>query len=299
MACPHLYVSRIVDGTEEPDNPYAVRGQEIHTAIAAYVRHLVETRQPSDYAHFETLLANGYMTEAVEILLTMKDSFIIDPEKVLGVEMHLAAGPQFEPVEFLSDDQGREIDFRGPDYHYEGTLDYIQFTDATTAEIWDWKSFWQVIDADTFQSKLYPLLLLLHYPHLQTVHFHLKFVRYGVARSVTYTREDIPKLKALAERERQRQIAMHKDAQAGTVFSAMPGAHCAYCPKLFTGCPIEDMNPYTEQSAEDRLRFHVWLAQAQKKNREILVHLANVQGPIEVADGNGEKYRGEFKVKSK
>lgn len=302
MACPKLYVSRIVEESQEPDNPYAVRGQDIHTAIAAYVRHLVETRQTSDYAHFEKLLQQGYMTEAVEILATLKESFMLDPDKVLGVEMKLALNGDFEPIILQQEDEiildlGRPGEILPPVPEFEGTLDYVQFTDATTAEIWDWKSFWAVIDADTFQSKLYPLLLFCHYPHIQTVHFHLKFVRYGVARSVTFTREDIPHLQGLVHRERDRQVAMHKDALEGTVLNAMPGQHCGYCPKLFTGCPIREMNPYTNQSAEDRLRFHVWAAQVTKKNREILVHLLNVQGPLEVTDGNDERYRAEFKVK--
>lgn len=318
MACPHLYVSRIVEGNQEPDNPFAVRGQDIHTAIAAYVRHLVETRQTSDYAYFEQMLKQGFVTEAVEILAELKDNFQIDPDKVLGVELCLAVDPDFKPLEFNSetphhihnrqcwDDPGAghgspftvcgQIETKGI-VEFEGTLDYVQFTDATTAEIWDWKSFWQVIEADTFQSKLYPLLLFCHYPHIQTIHFHLKFVRYSVARSVTYTRADIPHLHGLAHRDRDRQIAMHKDALEGTVFNAMPGPHCGYCPKLFHGCPIQQMNPYTNQSAEDRLRFHVWVNQVTKKNREILVHLLNVQGPLEVTDGNNEKYRAAFVVK--
>ncbi len=42
----------------------------------------------------------------------------------------------------------------------------------TEAEIEDWKSYYQVIDADTFQSKFYPFLLMCLNPSLERVKFH-------------------------------------------------------------------------------------------------------------------------------
>jgi hypothetical protein len=49
----------------------------------------------------------------------------------------------------------------------------------TEAEIEDWKSYYQIIDVDTFQSKFYPLLLMSLNPSLEKVKFVLEFVRYG------------------------------------------------------------------------------------------------------------------------
>jgi len=311
MACPHLYVSREIEGRQEADNPYALRGTEIHKAIATYVDHLVATRQPSDYSYFDRLLKQGFSAEAVDLLTNMKDGFIIDPDRVLGTELHLQLDSEFVPMPSglvhpneLSEEKRADLvkAWERDSYTvpaFEGTLDYVQFTDESTAEIWDWKSFFQVIDADTFQSKLYPLLLMLHYPHVQTVHFHLRFVRYGVARSVTYTRDDIQRLQELAVRERDRQSALHREADAGNVLNALPGRHCAWCPNLLKGCPVADRNPYTEQTPEERLRFAIWLKQAAEKNRQILTHLLNVTGPIEVTDDNDQRYRAEFRQTEK
>jgi hypothetical protein len=47
-------------------------------------------------------------------------------------------------------------------------------------------------------------------PSLQRVKFVLEFVRYGASRSVEYTRGDLPWLKKLAERERERQRRLHE-----------------------------------------------------------------------------------------
>jgi len=57
----------------------------------------------------------------------------------------------------------------------------------TEAEVEDWKSYYQIIDADTFQSKFYPLLLMCLSPFLEKVKFVLEFVRYGASRCVEHT----------------------------------------------------------------------------------------------------------------
>jgi hypothetical protein len=44
----------------------------------------------------------------------------------------------------------------------------------TEAEIDDWKSYYQVTDADTFQAKFYPLLLMCLNPSLERVKFVLE-----------------------------------------------------------------------------------------------------------------------------
>jgi hypothetical protein len=85
----------------------------------------------------------------------------------------------------------------------------------TEAEIDDWKSYYQVIDADTFQSKFYPILLMCINPSLERAKFVLEFVRYGVSRCVEYTRKDLPWLKELARRERARQRKLHELASFG------------------------------------------------------------------------------------
>jgi hypothetical protein len=98
---------------------------------------------------------------------------------------------------------------------YEGTLDLVMLLSLTEAEIDDWKSYYQVIDADTFQSKFCPPLLMCLNPSLERVKFVLEFVRYGVSRCVEYTRKDMPWLKELAQRERTRQRKLHELVRAG------------------------------------------------------------------------------------
>jgi hypothetical protein len=120
----------------------------------------------------------------------------------------------------------------------------------TEAEIEDWKSYYQIIDADTFQSKFYPLLLMCPNPSLERVKFALEFVRYGASRCVEYTRGDLPWLKELAQRERSRQRKLHELAASDeSDLKVFPGRHCTWCPLLLNGCPVAQTNPYSQMTA--------------------------------------------------
>lgn len=290
MACPHLYSERAVLRTEQAPNEYSERGKIIHQVLSRYIDHLVETRQSKDLAAFDELLF-GVTGDALDILEGLRESIVVDPERVVGTEMYLAADRDFKPLDPLDSD--------GP-WDFEGTLDLVLAPDTKTIEIWDWKSFFQIVDADTFQSQLYPLLAFLHFPDVETIRFHLKFVRYGATRSAEYTRsKDLPKLLALARAQRVRQRILHEEAAAGETLHAMPGSHCCYCPKLSNGCPLSSINPYTSQTPEDRVRFGAWLQAAKQENDRILKDHVNANGPVQITDGNGSTVVASFSLQEK
>src|SRR6185437_9480138 len=204
--------------------------------------------------------------EAQEVLEKFRDNHIFDPEKILSTELHIALDQDFHPVGDSGDER------QTPEY--EGTLDLVQLHSLAEAEIDDWKSYYQIIDADTFQSKLYPLLLMCLNPSLENVKFALEFVRYGASRSVEYTRKDLPWLKELAQRERARQRRLHElDASGERDLKASPGRHCTWCPLLLNGCPVAKTNPYSQMTPEERLRFALWLQEAEMQNTKVLKDL--------------------------
>jgi hypothetical protein len=165
----------------------------------------------------------------------------------------------------------------------------------TEAEIDDWKSYYQVIDANTFQSNFYPLLLMCLNPSLERVKFVLEFVRYGVSRCAEYTRKDLPWLKELAQRERARQRKLHELVSSGDRdLKVSPGRHCTWCPLLVNGCPVAETNPYGQMTAEERLRFALWLQEAEKQNTRVLKELMVEQGPIRYRDENKGEYVAGF-----
>lgn len=326
LACPFLYVESYVRRRHEPPNPYAERGQQIHLAIETYLRHLVATNQPSDFTFFAQLLDTGYLPEAVELLEGMRDTLIMDPQRVLAVEPYLALDEEMNPVDvdpaapphMLQDNPPAGVAFAG-------IPDLLVCPDAVTVDCFDWKSQFQIFDPETFQAQYYPMLIFMNYPGVQKINFHLYFVRYNAIRSVEYTREaDLDRLVRRAKRERARQLQLHfaSDLIEGKMpddpmreigeemTKAMPGGHCVYCPRLGSSqalvsigdapaadnpaCPIAGINPYTTQTPEDRLRFAVWASQAAKANAEVLREFVKAGGAVEFIGTDNVRWAAEY-----
>jgi len=284
MACETLYVRKHVQGTRIGESEPAARGVEIHRVLATYINHLVRTRRATDLEVFDAL-AGDACAEAREVLQKFRDSHAFDPEKILATELHIALDENFLPIEH-PDDNGKIAE-------YEGTLDLVLLHSVTEAEIEDWKSYYQIIDADTFQSKFYPLLLMCLNPSLERVKFVLEFVRYGASRRVEYTRKDLPWLKELAQGERARQRKLH-GLNRSRKLKTSPGRHCTWCPLLLNGCPVAETNPYARMTPEGRLRFALWLQEAEKQNTKVLKDLMVERGPIRYRDANLGEYSADF-----
>ena len=286
MACETLYVRKHFQGGRLAESGAAARGIEIHRILSVYIDHLVQTKRAIDLEVFDSLMKNAG-AETREVLDRFRDSHAFDPEKILATELHIALDENFLPIE-RQEEHGRTAE-------YEGTLDLVMIHSVTEAEIDDWKSYYQVIDADTFQSKFYPLLLMCLNPSLERVKFVLEFIRYGASRCVEYTRKDLHWLKELAQRERARQEGLHKLASRGErELKASPGRHCTWCPLLLHGCPVAETNPYGQMSAEERLRFALWLQEAEKHNTRVLKDLMVERGPVRYRDGNQTEYVAGF-----
>jgi hypothetical protein len=284
MACETLYAHKHIQCARLGESEAAARGTEIHQVLAAYINHLVRTRRATDLEVFDALM-QGAGDEAREVLEKFRGNHAFDPEMILATELHIALDANFLPIE-RPDDEGQIAE-------YEGTLDLVMIHSLTEAEIDDWKSYYQVIDADTFQSKFYPLLLMCLNPSLERVKFVLEFVRYGASRSVEYTRKDLPWLKELAQRERARQRKLH-GLNRSRKLKTSPGRHCTWCPLLLNGCPVAETNPYARMTAEGRLRFALWLQEAEKQNTKVLKDLMVKRGPIHYRDGNQNEHLAEF-----
>jgi hypothetical protein len=99
----------------------------------------------------------------------------------------------------------------------------------------------------------------------------------------------------LAQRERARQRKLHELAASGERdLKAFPGRHCTWCPLLLNGCPVAKTNPYSQMTAEERLRFALWLQEAEKQNAKVLKDLMVERGPICYRDGNQGEYVANF-----
>ena len=297
MACEALYrfkhVRRETIAASEP----AARGTEIHRILATYIDHLVRVGRALDLEVFDqfTRAASG---EAREVLEKFRDNHAFDPDKILATELHIALDEDFLPIEDSLSGEGNPNTQASSIPAYEGTLDLVMLHSLTEAEIEDWKSYYQVIAADTFQSKFYPMLLMSLNPSLERVKFNLEFVRYGTSRSVEYTRADLPWLKELAQSQRARQRELYKRSASRTA-KASPGRHCTWCPLLLNSCPVAMTNPYRRMTPERRLRFALWLQQAERHNTIVLKDLVTERGPIRYRDENQIEYVAAFEAVEK
>jgi hypothetical protein len=294
MACQALYIHKHVLGGPIAETGPAARGIEVHQVLAIYINHLVRTRRSTDLEVFDTLM-RGASAEAREVLDKLRDNHAFDPERVLATELHIALDEDFRPIGDPASGQDHPEKEETQSAAYEGTLDLVLLNSITEAEIDDWKSYYQVIDADTFQSKFYPLLLMCLNPSLERVRFVLEFVRYGVSRFVEYTRADLPWMKELSQRERGRQRRLHELAPfTGEKPKASPGRHCTWCPLLLNGCPVAETNPYEQMTPEERLRFALWLQEAEKYNTRVLRDLMVARGTVRYRDENQSEYVADF-----
>src|SRR5260370_33350709 len=150
MACQTLYVQKHVQGAVLGESEPAARGIEIHQVLASYIDHLVRTRRATDLEVFDALM-KGAGDEAREVLEKFRGNHAFDPERILATELHLALDANFLAIEQPYDE--------GQIAEYEGTLDLAMIHSLTEGEIEHWKSYYQVIDADTFQGKCYRILL--------------------------------------------------------------------------------------------------------------------------------------------
>jgi len=105
----------------------------------------------------------------------------------------------------------------------------------------------------------------------------------------------LPCLKELAQRERARQRKLHELAASDERdLRIFPGRHCTWCLLLLNGCPLGQTNPYSQMTAEQRLRLALWLQEAEKQNTKVLKDFMVERGPIRYRDGNEGEYLSDF-----
>lgn len=310
MACPHSYLIQI-EGVRMPESDVSHRGTQVHHVMAQYVRECTGRKITSDPKLFDQL-AKAVGSEAGGILDGMRDNHPVDWQHVLATEIVLALDEDFMPTYFWVDEHGEvRTDVRGvkieriPGVEYSekpaayiGTLDVLMLANIA-ALVRDYKSHWRPFDPDTFQSKLYPLLVLQHFTQVEKVTFELIFVRYrNVRRQVSFERENMVGLMREVERARQRQIEYHEAKAADRDVPVLPGDHCQYCVLLHNlQCPIRESNPSANVPIEERLRFQIWADKMREANMPIIKSFVDANDPLTVTDANGTRYTANYHEK--
>jgi len=117
----------------------AARGIEIHQVLASYINHLVGAKRvdgPRSVGRLDESCRYGGTGSPGEV----SGQSCVDPEKILATELHIALDENFLPIQHPGD--------ASQTAEYEGTLDLVMLHSLTDAEIDDWKSYFQIIDAE-------------------------------------------------------------------------------------------------------------------------------------------------------
>lgn len=256
------------------------RGTHSHNFLLdIYVPHLVNSGKPHDHEFWQDALTVFQCSSDTRALLeSCLPSFRVDPEKVLHIEKNYLLDSKMEPTDRFSDAA------------LSGRPDLVLLESEHKAKIPDVKTQWRIVDANSvFQARGYSLIALQYLEFVNEVEFELVFIRWNNAkRSVTYTRQQLPYLKATALKLWQRKVELTRQAITGQLEAPVSGPHCNGCVLQFN-CPIQKINPYSA-NPEDLIRLTVWAEQASKKAREVLKDLFLEDRAPTVTDGIGRSY---------
>lgn len=293
MACPRAYVAKNIEKRKRGDSLASSRGNEVHHVMAQYISACARLSIPADWQLFDELAATA-SAEAGDILQNLRDSYSVAFQFVYTTEITLAISEDLKPCHDAYERGQTQVipgvAYTDADAAHHGTLDVLFLNDdSTRAMVHDFKTHPSPFEPDTYQAKLYTLMVFKHFPTVQTVKFVLVFARYSnCEREVTFQRSDVPELERQVRQARARQIEIHNDPDNA---KAIPSSACTYCPLAIDfSCPVAEWNEYMAMSPEQRLMWKEWLRRMAAFNSPLLKAYAEVHGPVSYKDGNGKTY---------
>jgi hypothetical protein len=316
MSCETSYKLIHIDGLKPPSTGPSYRGTDCHDILADLARHCAQRRVPADYAYLDSLLASA-SPEVVGIMETCRENLTFDWENFFAAEISAGLDKDFQPTWSYDHDGNRiEID---PVWGLEGSgkppaycviFDTIYLMPGgTVCRLPDYKTHPRPFPADTFQGKLYSLVMMMFVPELTEVEFGLKFIRYAnKTETHKYYRSDVPQMMEDVRRVRNRQREIHAKVEAGMMDPAerkrigIPyelrthgGSHCTYCPcvldPVHIPCPIARLNPMTNLSPAERLNWRLVHDVMNRTNNQAMQQYVDGSGQeIHSQDANGKHY---------
>ena len=303
MACETGYKLVHIDGLRTPNTVASSRGTDIHEILSNYVAWCAAKRVPADFAFLDSM-TDSATDEVKSIIESCRENLTIDWQNVFGSEISMGLDKDFQPTHSYDHDGNIEpIDpiwgfpGTGKTPAYCGILDTIYLMPGgTVARIVDWKSHPRPFPADSFQGKLYSLMLMMHIPELKEVEFGLRFVRYAnKTETHKYFRSDVPQMMDDVRRVRSRQQDIHEKVEQQQPLRTHGGSHCTYCPcvldPVHIPCPIMKLNPMTNLSPADRLNWRlVHDVMNRTNNQAMQQYVDGTEQSIHSQDANGKHY---------
>jgi hypothetical protein len=281
--CPYAFSQKYELGIPEPATDPLLTGQLMASTLERYLAHCAEQKVPTDITALRSIARQTYAEQSSGIPLTALDEVLeicdryavshsLDLDHLIGVEVWLPPRPQTLQI------AGRNV---------LGKVDELYMDDeGRLATIRDAKTNWAVwSEEDTrkkLQARVYPILVAHAFPEVEEVEITFDFVRWGMERSVRWSRAEIDEetlnIEALI-------MAMQRPGKR----PAVPGARCTYC-AYTQRCPTfksmkadgTSFTPATPEQAVAVAAEITVLEPAIAQRRKALRDWANQRGPVSV-----------------
>lgn len=217
------------DKLQGRQNEFATLGIVLHDILDDYAKHCYKNKIDTDYTELDKIkykhfckLAETQVTDANNIFQEIKGNFNFNTinsfENVL-IEKRFKLDFDFNPTE--SEDE----------WYLSGAIDIV-YADDDTIYAEDYKSVRSIYTKSfmeqSLQKKIYCLLLLKHFPNIDTIQFAFNFIRYGYRSDwMTTTRDS---LEALEDEIRAECVAFEELVSKSSPPDPTPSGFCMLCP---------------------------------------------------------------------
>jgi CRISPR/Cas system-associated exonuclease Cas4 (RecB family) len=208
--CPRAYKCQYIEKRPQLPSEALDRGIAVHDAVAAYAKHCLAEGVMTDVDFLRSWQGTD---EVREILETFADTHIFEPgaytiEEMWKIQMEPHPWTWWGVIDLLKDEgELVRIEDRKTDHQLRSQTD---------------------INKD-FQLRCYAWMAATKLPRAQEFQCAIDFVRYGVMRETTYTRDDISAIE-------KQIIDQIQTIEADRKYQATPGSSCSYC-SYTSDCP--------------------------------------------------------------
>lgn len=214
--CPAAH-GYLMAGAPTLDAAIMQAGSLAHSVFEAYARHCLAEGVDSDLTAMPEIASRLGAPPGSEIYQTLiapwlEAGHLFPASEIVSVEERLAVTREGGPT-----------DPAAPDAWLAGTMDVLRAVpgEPDTMIIQDYKTGF-ASEANPLQMRIYAMLTLAAYPHVQTVVCEFDYTRFNVQRRRTVAREEFQEILAHVQ-------AIGDAAEADTENVARPGEHCLTC----------------------------------------------------------------------
>lgn len=208
--------------TDGEYNPVTNSGKICHWGLEQYGKHCRQNKVEQDIEFAKQVVSTMRGRLTIEEWASIEGSFILYLERLkfpvsdtIGVEWDVAVDNEWKP-----------LGFNDPNAYFRAKIDYIWFPDPTTAEIWDYKTGFNVMGFGNpvtgFQLRSYGVLIKALFPEVKTVRLRLLYTRFQFDLKEKMSVDDLVDAKQYINDK----IA---DISADTIYEARIQDHCRLC----------------------------------------------------------------------